>query len=256
MTSCSPAATRARDVTPLRLARVSRTEHAGRGSSFPLTGPGSRGGPRGVWSPRSAPLPRRVNGRRGRRAMSHRVNRTPTVAHHVHPPGSPCGGSVDQLPQIRSHQHRRARPVRHHREQHEHSPPSAARSTSKLTTPACPSLRAPGCADRVRQVRGQPPRRQDRQRARPAVDGYTSIPTNGGPRQWMPSRTLDPAGRLPGHRPRSIGVCRQPGSGAVRAASARLRRLVPFDSAGWTATGLATLLRPPVPGSATSVDVE
>ena len=28
----------------------------GRGSSFPLTGPGSRGGPRGVWSPRTTPL--------------------------------------------------------------------------------------------------------------------------------------------------------------------------------------------------------
>ena len=58
---CSPAATRARGVTPLRLARVPRTEHAGRGSSFPLTGSGSRGGPRGVWSPRSAPLLRRVD---------------------------------------------------------------------------------------------------------------------------------------------------------------------------------------------------
>jgi hypothetical protein len=52
---------RPHDVTPLRLAHVPRTEHAGRGSSFPLTGSGSRGGPRGVWSPRSAPLLRRVD---------------------------------------------------------------------------------------------------------------------------------------------------------------------------------------------------
>ena len=58
---CSPPATRARDDTPLRLAQVPRTEHAGYGSSFPLTGSGSRGGPRGVWSPRSAPLFRRVD---------------------------------------------------------------------------------------------------------------------------------------------------------------------------------------------------
>jgi hypothetical protein len=56
---CSSAATRARDVTPLHLARVPRMEHAGAGSSFPLTGSGPRGGPRGVWSPRSAPLPHR-----------------------------------------------------------------------------------------------------------------------------------------------------------------------------------------------------
>jgi hypothetical protein len=56
---CSSAATRARGVTPLRLARVPKLEHAGCGSSFPLTGSGPRGGPRGVWSPRSAPLPHR-----------------------------------------------------------------------------------------------------------------------------------------------------------------------------------------------------
>ena len=58
---CSPAATRAGDVTPPCLARMPRTEHAGRGSSFPLTGPGSRGGPRGVWSPRSAPQLRAID---------------------------------------------------------------------------------------------------------------------------------------------------------------------------------------------------
>jgi hypothetical protein len=42
---------------PLHLARAPRREHAGRGSSVPLTGTGSRGGPRGVWSPRATPLP-------------------------------------------------------------------------------------------------------------------------------------------------------------------------------------------------------
>jgi hypothetical protein len=52
---CSPAATRARDVTPLRLAEVPRTEHAGRGSSFPAHGIWIKGRPAGSLVPEGPP---------------------------------------------------------------------------------------------------------------------------------------------------------------------------------------------------------
>src|SRR5688572_1769746 len=63
-TWCSSAATRARDVTPLRLARVPRMEHAGAGPASLSRGL-DQGAARGEFGPRGPPRPHRGDWRTG-----------------------------------------------------------------------------------------------------------------------------------------------------------------------------------------------
>ena len=95
---CSSAATRARDVTPLRLARVPRMEHAGAGPASLSRGL-DQGAARGEFGPRGPPRPHRGDWRtdvgllpRSCRLPPSWDRSEPFLATFMGPPGLPVVG--------------------------------------------------------------------------------------------------------------------------------------------------------------------
>ncbi|MCU1660005.1 MAG: hypothetical protein JWR58_70 [Pseudonocardia sp.] len=81
----------------VHLAKVPRLEHAGRGSSSFLTGSGPRGGPRGVWSSRSAPLRAAPTTRGSKITTLSRPGRSRPARARAGPAARPIGAALRRV---------------------------------------------------------------------------------------------------------------------------------------------------------------